>query len=395
MHLSQVICSKNNLFFVFLLVGYLFGVIFYDSLNLTYLDELMALFLTLFAGIVAWERKSWKVLRPLGIVCAIFLFYTVYSLLIHSNKPQAILTDLLIQLKPFLGFYCTLVIAPRFSDRQKRFLSILCLLIGGLLLIIGLIDPYHHFFGHPSRFATAAIATAFLFLYCNSLKWVDLVCFVAIFSIGFFSTRAKFYGSWAVAVCLVTYIKLGGILRLNWKTMLVCGVVGVAAIVLAWEKIVLYYVDGMMNSREMWSRPAMMLTSGRIFYDYFPLGSGLGSFGSYASAKYYSGIYADYGIDQLWGLSKQYPEFICDAYYPGLAQFGVVGAGLYAYFWILILRSTHVLPVKQQLFVWLVCAFFLIEGVADATFTHNRGLFILILLALCYNPKHEIEARNI
>ena len=77
MHLSQVVCSKNNLFFVFLLVGYLFGVIFYDSLNLTYLDELMALFLTLFAGIVAWERKSWKVLRPLGIVCAIFLFYTV------------------------------------------------------------------------------------------------------------------------------------------------------------------------------------------------------------------------------------------------------------------------------------------------------------------------------
>lgn len=36
-------------------------------------------------------------------------------------------------------------------------------------------------------------------------------------------------------------------------------------------KIVLYYIDGMMNSEQMWSRPAMMITAFQILFDYFPL----------------------------------------------------------------------------------------------------------------------------
>lgn len=73
----------------------------------------------------------------------------------------------------------------------------------------------------------------------------------------------------------------------------------------------------------------MMLTSMQILYDYFPFGSGLGSFGTFASAEYYSPVYSAYGIDHLWGLSKDMPAFICDAFYPELAQFGVAGVILY------------------------------------------------------------------
>ena len=50
--LSQLVCSKNNLFFAFLVAGYIFGVILYDFIEFKYTDELMALFLCLFAGIV-------------------------------------------------------------------------------------------------------------------------------------------------------------------------------------------------------------------------------------------------------------------------------------------------------------------------------------------------------
>jgi len=79
----------------------------------------------------------------------------------------------------------------------------------------------------------------------------------------------------------------------------------------------------------MWSRPAMLFTSGQIFYDYFPFGCGLGSFGTFASAEYYSPIYEMYGLNHIWGLSKNMPIFICDAFYPELAQFGIIGAILY------------------------------------------------------------------
>lgn len=42
--IQQIVLSKNNLFFCFLLFGYVFGVILYDFLKFDYTDELMAFF---------------------------------------------------------------------------------------------------------------------------------------------------------------------------------------------------------------------------------------------------------------------------------------------------------------------------------------------------------------
>ena len=377
------------------MAGYIFGVILYDFIEFKYTDELMALFLCLFAGIVVWERKAWKELIPVTIVVFIFLFYTIYSFIIQSNIPKAILTDLLIQIKPFLGFYCAYLIAPQLSSSQKYFISILCLIVGGLLIIVGLSAQIDSVFGHPSRFATAAIATAFLFLYCSTYKWSDVLIFLFLLTIGFFSTRAKFYGFWVVATSLIVFTKLGGQIRLNWKSIAAGILICLLAIWFAKEKIIIYYVDGMMNSREMWSRPAMLFASGQIFYDYFPFGCGLGSFGTFASAEYYSPIYEMYGLNHIWGLSKNMPIFICDAFYPELAQFGIIGAILYFFFWYTIIRKSTSQNIQKSTCIWMIFIFFLIEGIADSTFTHNRGLFILIILALMIIRKDEVEQRNI
>jgi len=393
--LSQVVCSRNNLFFALLVAGYIFGVILYDFIEFKYTDELMALFLCLFAGIVVWERKTWKELLPVAIVASVFLFYTVYSFIIQSNVPKAIITDLLIQIKPFLGFYCAYLIAPQFSSSQRLFLSTLCLIVGGILMIIGLSGQIIPVFGHESRFATASIATAFLFLYCNNYTWSNIFLFMFLLTIGFFSTRAKFYGFWVVATSLIIFTKFGGQIRLNWKSVIVGIFVCALAIWFAREKIIIYYVDGMMNSREMWSRPAMLFASGQIFYDYFPFGCGLGSFGTFASAEYYSPVYEAYGLNHIWGLSKDMPIFICDAFYPELAQFGVIGVMLYFFFWYTIVRKAASKCVQVNMYIWMVFLFFLIEGIADSTFTHNRGLFVLIILALMMTRKDEIEQRDI
>lgn len=393
--LSQLVCSKNNLFFAFVVAGYIFGVLLYDFLEFKYTDELMALFLCVFAGIMVYERKSWKELIPVALVIVIFLFYTVYSFTIQSNVSQAIITDLLIQVKPFLGFYCAYIVAPQFTSSQKYFICILCLIVGGLLIIIGLSDHIYTIFMHPSRFATAAVATAFLFLYCSSYTWSDVMIFLFLLTIGFFSTRAKFYGFWAVAVCLAIFTQTSGQIRLNWKSVLAGIFVCLLAVWLAREKIIIYYIEGMMNSREMWSRPAMLYTSGQILCDYFPFGCGLGSFGTFASAEYYSPIYEAYGLNHIWGLSKDMPIFICDAFYPELAQFGVVGIILYIIFWVSIVRKHASVSIQAGAYIWMVFSFFLIEGIADSTFTHNRGLFILIILALMMANKNETIQRDI
>lgn len=396
--MASLVFSKNNLFFTFLVIGYLFGVILYDYLEFKYTDELMAFFLVVFAAMVVWERRKWKEVMPLGIVISIFLFYAIYSFLIHSNVAPGIIKDLVIQIKPFLGFYCVYLIAPRFTVAQNRFICIMCLIVGAVICMVGLTDAIHPVFGHPSRLATAATATAFLFLYCSAYTWSDVVVFIVLLSVGFFSTRSKFHGFWAIAAFLLIYCKAGGALRFNWQGIVVTILLCSLAVWFAREKIVLYYIDGMMNSREMWSRPAMMLASGQIMYDYFPFGSGLGSFGTYASGEYYSHIYEVYGLDKMWGLSRSNPAFICDAFYPELAQFGIVGVMLYLGFWWSILRRSFRVSAheqKQWLIVLLVFVFFLIEGVADATFTHNRGLFILIIMAMALPKKYDYAGRNI
>lgn len=383
--MKQLVISKNNLFFYFLVFGYLFGVIFYDYFKFDYTDELMAFFLVLFAGITVWERRNIKLLRPLFWLGFVFLFYTIYSFIIRSNVPQAILKDLVIQIKPFLGLFCTWLIAPKLNKQQKLFLSILCLLISGLIIVVFFTGNMWTFFGHPSRLATSATVTALLFLYCSSFSWSDVIIFILILSIGLFSTRAKFYGFWGVAIFLSLYFKVGGIVKLDPKTIMILCMVGIVAIFLSWEKIVVYYISGAMNSREMWSRPAMMITGFLILKDYIPFGCGLASFGTFVSGEYYSSIYEKYGIDKLYGISKDNPAFIGDAFYPELAQFGVIGVILYFVFWVWIIKKglkLQTISVKASFIVFLTFLFFLIEGIADSTFTHNRGLFMLVLLGI-------------
>lgn len=55
--MRQIVLSKNNLFFyLLLLVTFLES--YYDFLKFDYTDEILALFLVLFAGITIWERKA-------------------------------------------------------------------------------------------------------------------------------------------------------------------------------------------------------------------------------------------------------------------------------------------------------------------------------------------------
>lgn len=118
--MRQIVLSKNNLFFYLLLFGYIFGVILYDFLKFDYTDEILALFLVLFAGITIWERKSIKELHILIWIVSIFSFYAVYSFWIGSNVPQAIFMDFVIQIKPFLAFYCCMVNSSNIYKCAKK-----------------------------------------------------------------------------------------------------------------------------------------------------------------------------------------------------------------------------------------------------------------------------------
>ncbi len=73
-------------------------------------------------------------------------------------------------------------------------------------------------------------------------------------------------------------------------------------------------------------RTALYVGSVAIARDHFPLGAGLGRWGSYMSRRDYSPVYADYGVDLIPGLSRDNPIAIDDTFWPSvLGETGVIG----------------------------------------------------------------------
>ena len=81
------------------------------------------------------------------------------------------------------------------------------------------------------------------------------------------------------------------------------------------------------------ARILMYTTSAEIARDYFPLGAGLGRFGSTGSRLEYSPIYVQYGLDQVFGLRPSDAQFITDTFWPRiLGETGVFGLAAYFVF---------------------------------------------------------------
>ena len=74
------------------------------------------------------------------------------------------------------------------------------------------------------------------------------------------------------------------------------------------------------------ARTALYTTSVLIARDDFPIGAGLGRFGSGVSRDPYSPVYARYGLDQIDGLSPQHSSYVTDTFWPRiLGETGVIG----------------------------------------------------------------------
>jgi hypothetical protein len=74
------------------------------------------------------------------------------------------------------------------------------------------------------------------------------------------------------------------------------------------------------------ARVALYVGSVAIARDYFPLGAGLGRFGSWISREQYSDLYHQYGLDRVHGLRENNPRFVTDTFWPQiLGETGVIG----------------------------------------------------------------------
>ncbi len=130
--------------------------------------------------------------------------------------------------------------------------------------------------------------------------------------------------------------------------------------------------------------------------NYFPLGSGFGTFGSDQAARNYSQLYYQYGFNKLFGMTPEDGSFLSDTFWPmAIGQFGWVGGILYISAYIMIFLSFKNNKYNSQTKAFLYAAFlqYMIHAVGSAILSSSAGLIGFMALAI-FTVSYDDNQKN-
>ena len=363
---------------------------FTEIVNFDWSDEILTVLLLLYA--ITKQRflvKDKKRMMEINIYIGLMIFYLVYSMTIRVTTTRGIMLDILQQLRPYAVFYLTWMMAPQFSPKQqKRIKWVMLLSFFGYLFAFkfkaSLVTPY----GGEESAALGQIALCCAMIYYLFSKQTKKNRNIAIIImlLGLVSGKSKYFGECVCFIALVMFVKS----RINFtsvSTLLKLAALGAVVIFFTWTKFNAYYVQGFQTDDQEIARPATYEIGMKImFHDYIPFGSGLGSFGTAAAAKEYSPLYYKYQLNTIWGLTPDNPMFLADAFYPTLAEYGIVGLFFFLWFWKRRLwecnQIKNIVFYRMALMAIMALA---LESTADSSYLSGKGMGYFMILALCLN----------
>lgn len=376
-----------NFFTLYWIIYFPTCIAFNDLPGFSSVDEVMTVILIVYTFLKKnhWATNS-EPWQEYFTFLKILAFYIVYSLILQVNATGAVWLDIVQQIRPFSIIYCTWILNPQFSERQKKWL------IGSMLVSLAAFLAYNPVgVGRNAPLGQLAICTAMTYYLLTEKTRKNLWFTAGIATVGLLSMKFKYYGQYGVFIVLLFFMKEKLNLGSSKAIVQVAILVGVA-ILLGWQRFDTYYVSGLDN--EEIARPMMYKTSLKILIDYFPFGSGMGTFSTAASAVYYSPLYIKYGLNHVWGL-QSVGGFVCDTFYPSLAQFGIVGIVLFIIFWKRRLMAIDNIENRQYYLVALMAFFCLaIEQMADSSWLSGKGMGYCMLLGLCLNANGNMEEED-
>lgn len=156
------------------------------------------------------------------------------------------------------------------------------------------------------------------------------------------------------------------------------------------------------------ARSALYGASLEIARDYFPLGAGLGRYGSHMSRVDYSPLYAQYGLSDIRGLQDDNDQYITDTFWPMiLGEHGVVGVIAYGAFllallvalWRAVGRQTDRLLRAFMMGTLAVLVAALAESLATPMFVAPPRAYLVFVavgaaMAIATRPPADAEAED-
>lgn len=363
---------------------------FAATVDFDWSDEILTVLLLTYAlGKRRYMVKSKQRTTEISIYILLMVFYLAYSLIIQVTTPRGVFLDILQQVRPYAVFYLTWMMAPEFTNKQKRRIKLVMLLsfFGYLFAFIlkpSLVTPFGG--GESVALGQIALCCAMIYYLFSKQTKQNRNIAILIMLLGLISGKSKYFGECVVFIALVIFVKS----KINFtsvSTLLKVAALGCVVIFFTWTKFNAYYVEGFQDDAQEMARPLTYETGMKImFKDYIPFGSGLGSFGTAAAAKEYSPLYYKYQLDNVWGLNPENPMFLADAFYPTLAEFGVVGLFFFLWFWKRRLWEANKIHNLIYYRMALMCILALaLESTADSSYLSGKGMGYFMILALCLN----------
>lgn len=371
-------------------------IVFYQFIGFDYIDEILTLCMVLVSIANNSINKNPKIKQEIFFYLGIMGFYVIYSYIIKIQLPGGIWLDFQQQVRPYAVFYCTLILAPRFTNKQKnKIINIMLVCLA--IYVIAFRNKVVSITGGDTESAVigqVALVTAMTYYLWKPATRKNMYIAIAICALGILGGKSKFLGEMIAFIALVYFLKQK--IRFN-SPKFILQLILLTSVVLffTWTRFNVYYVEGFSDDKigEL-ARPATYATSLKILVDYFPFGSGLGSFATNAAWKFYSPIYYKYELNTIWGLDPG-GGFICDAFYPTLAEFGIFGIFLFLVFWKRRIREVQRLSDLRSYRVALMAILALaLESTADSSYLSGKGMGYFMLLAICINSTKHIRISN-
>lgn len=354
-----------------------------------WIDEIMTVILMAFTFLNSSVSLNRQPRGEYRLFLGILAFYVGYGLIFGENIEKAVLRDMVQWIRPFSVIYCTWILNPRFTERQKNAMLI------SMLVTIGAWFLYHP---EVKVGADAEFPVLGQLAMCTGMTWYlwkpdnqkNTYIALAIVLSGMLAPKFKFMGE---VVCFVGFVFfLRGKLQFRSpKTILALVVLLSVTLYVTWEKFDIYYVSGL-NSNELARPMTYRIAFTEIIWDYFPFGPGMGTWGSAAAADFYSPLLYKYHMSRVWGCDPTNPMFVADAFYPTLAQLGVVGIILFCIFWKRrLVAMNEIEDMRYYRVAWITFFCLLIEQTADTSFLSGKGMGFCMILALCLNANRNME----
>jgi O-antigen ligase len=104
------------------------------------------------------------------------------------------------------------------------------------------------------------------------------------------------------------------------------GAVAAAGAVIGLPQFREYFVSGVKAVEGKAPRLLFFENGVQLFKDYFPFGTGFGTFGSSSAASYYSQLYYEMGFDAITGMQPENTKYLNDTFWPMIfGQLGFAG----------------------------------------------------------------------